>query len=237
MAQRAACEVTARLMSRIVERPGPLPTPCWVWQGEKTEKGYGRMKVGPRKERTHRVAYRLFRGPIPGGIEVMHACDNRPCCRPEHLSLGTTLDNARDRTVKGRGANTKLNDDAVRDIRTRRLSQTKFAELYRVARGTVQAIQRGDSWKHLLPPEERPSRDWVDVLERVVGHSVPSLVPGQYTVAPFYVTRAELEVVRQLLEETSERQRDPGFDVSVHRLRAVVGLPAGVEAPEPDPAR
>jgi hypothetical protein len=33
---------------------------------------------------------------------VMHACDNPPCCRLAHLSLGTDLDNVRDSMNKRR---------------------------------------------------------------------------------------------------------------------------------------
>lgn len=33
---------------------------------------------------------------------VMHSCDNPPCINPDHLRIGTPLDNAQDRAKKGR---------------------------------------------------------------------------------------------------------------------------------------
>jgi HNH endonuclease len=50
----------------------------------------------------HRLVWEYTYGPIPEGFQVLHHCDNPPCCNPEHLFLGTSLDNNRDRDAKGR---------------------------------------------------------------------------------------------------------------------------------------
>ena len=36
----------------------------------------------------HRLAYRLFIGPIPHGTLVLHRCGNPACINPHHLYLG-----------------------------------------------------------------------------------------------------------------------------------------------------
>lgn len=44
----------------------------------------------------------------------------------------------------------RLYPDAVRDIRTKRMSQQKFAELYGVTQSTVGEAARGETWKHVV---------------------------------------------------------------------------------------
>lgn len=78
------------------------PGACWLWTGARSSSGYGTLKVGGRTVLAHRRAYELARGSIAPGLVVMHACDQRPCCNPAHLSLGSHRDNARDRSRKGR---------------------------------------------------------------------------------------------------------------------------------------
>jgi hypothetical protein len=57
----------------------------------------------------HRFAYAEAYGPIPDGVLVCHRCDNPPCCRPDHLFLGTAADNMQDAAHKGRMASGSRN--------------------------------------------------------------------------------------------------------------------------------
>lgn len=75
---------------------------CWEWQGYRHPKGYGDMSYRCRNWRVHRLAYHLFRGPIPKGLVICHTCDNRPCCNPDHLFPGTIDINNKDMAAKGR---------------------------------------------------------------------------------------------------------------------------------------
>lgn len=50
----------------------------------------------------HRAAFIVFNGQIPKGMCVLHRCDNRPCINPQHLFIGTQLDNVADMISKGR---------------------------------------------------------------------------------------------------------------------------------------
>ncbi len=77
-------------------------TGCWLWQRGLDRYGYARLTVAYKYRRAHRLAWLLFVGPIPKGLYVLHTCDVRHCINPQHLFLGTNLDNIRDMERKGR---------------------------------------------------------------------------------------------------------------------------------------
>lgn len=94
--------VAERLWSRVVEQPNG----CLEWTGATNKQGYGRIGVGGSGKTglTHRVAWELANGPIPPGMNVLHHCDNPPCCNVKKcLFLGTDADNMADMVAKGRG--------------------------------------------------------------------------------------------------------------------------------------
>ena len=91
-------------------KPSQDTSECWPWQGTvNASHGYGECSIGSRgsitRWRAHRLSYTLHHGEIPEGLVVMHACDNRRCVNPAHLSVGTLRDNAIDAATKGRIVN------------------------------------------------------------------------------------------------------------------------------------
>lgn len=81
---------------------------CWEWIGAPGSGGYGQRRFEGKPTGAHRVSWIMENGPIPNGLWVLHKCDNPPCVRPDHLFLGTHVDNMVDMTAKGRHAELRV---------------------------------------------------------------------------------------------------------------------------------
>lgn len=77
---------------------------CWEWKLCPSAVGYGRIGYQNLVFYAHRIAWIVTHGLIPEGLLVCHKCDNRLCCNPDHLFLGSRLDNVQDMVTKGRNA-------------------------------------------------------------------------------------------------------------------------------------
>lgn len=82
-----------RIVANVTVTPGPLDTPCWIWNGAHSGTGrggdYPRMKLGSQTVAVHRVAATHCYGYIPGKKQVDHRCRNRMCVNPGHLEIVT----------------------------------------------------------------------------------------------------------------------------------------------------
>lgn len=148
------------------------PDECWPWTGRLIPQGYGAAWFCGRPARAHRIAYELVRGPIPPGegyhgTVVRHRCDNRPCCNPAHLELGTQADNVRDAIERGRRADKRgertgtslLTESDVMNIRAARrrgiIWRVIALDYPHMSVGGVMQAGRGKRWPHLpdIPPK------------------------------------------------------------------------------------
>ena len=123
------------------------PDECWEWVGSLTAKGYGQLYpergAGLGYQASHRLAYIFFRGCI-GDMHVLHSCDNRKCCNPKHLFLGTNEDNMRDKCAKGRAfTKSKILESDVKVIRemvTQGIKQKDVAQKFGVSKQTISVV-------------------------------------------------------------------------------------------------
>jgi hypothetical protein len=124
---------------------------CWLWTAARDRYGYGRIGVGGARniDKAHRVSYRLYVGPIPDGLCVLHRCDNPPCVNPRHLFLGTKGDNQRDMARKGRARGshpariTSADVPGIRERFARGERQRMIAADYGVTQGYISKVVRG----------------------------------------------------------------------------------------------
>jgi len=96
-----------QLFWRNVTLISDFPEDCWLWN-KSTNSGYGELALYTPYQgkqiriRAHRYSYLMFVGPIPEDRLCLHSCDQRGCCNPLHLFLGTHKDNTDDMYLKHR---------------------------------------------------------------------------------------------------------------------------------------
>lgn len=151
---------TTEFVSRFYSRIKAVDSGCHEWQAAVMKQGYGETFANGKVLYAHRIAWELVNGEIPNGLFVCHHCDNRKCCNPEHLFLGTNRDNLRDAAKKGRTRvpnlkrahhpMAKLTEKDVREIKymlNQRYNHRILADMYGVSRPTISAINSGRLWK------------------------------------------------------------------------------------------
>lgn len=129
---------------------------CWEWKDAHNADGYGHLSIGGREDQyklaAHRVAKTLATGKeIDEGKLILHACDNPPCCNPEHLFVADHQTNMDDMVDKNRSAISfgyaKANWDIVDEIRNSFLTGKELSEKFNLSKGTVSDIRNNKTWK------------------------------------------------------------------------------------------
>lgn len=126
-------------------------TGCVEWSGRRDRQGYGYFAITrdgiERKVKAHRAAYAEAFGDFDSNLCVLHRCDNPSCVNPEHLFLGTRLDNARDAVSKGRNAAgvrsgcARLNEPEINEIRASDKKLRELAQQYGVSESAVSRVR------------------------------------------------------------------------------------------------
>lgn len=146
----------------LVERRGQ--DECWPWRGWRNTGGYGRFELDGKSYYAHRAIFALAN---PGIISVeapkdrqspeflRHKCDNPSCCNPNHLEVGTHLQNMQDKVVRGRSKwfdlstespRAKLSVNDVKNIRKlskEGVTRKELSQHYNVSIQTIKAVRSG----------------------------------------------------------------------------------------------
>jgi len=157
---------------------------CWDWRGEITRHGYGAMTINGVHTNAHRVSWIIHKGKIPEGLIVCHACDNRSCCNPDHLFLGTHKDNMQDMQKKGRKVTLKGGESnlskltetevklIVKDL-AEGVQNKVISERFGVSPNAISSIRRGVSWSHITRPKSvKKTRTHCIVMTRELVNSI-----------------------------------------------------------------
>ena len=103
---------------------------------------------------SHRAAWFVTHGVLPQAW-VLHRCNNKRCCNPAHLYLGTHQDNMLDAKMAGVMPHgnvhhkAKITDDIARAIRELygSMSQRQLAQMFSVSQANISDILHGNIWK------------------------------------------------------------------------------------------
>lgn len=131
------------------------PDSCWPWLSGQNGKGYGCYYRNRKRCYAHRESFEIAKGPVPDGLYVLHRCDNRICCNPKHLFLGTHLENIADMVAKGRNAKgeksgaAKFSDEIVAKViaayKPGEVTQQEVADRFGMDRRHVASLYRGEA--------------------------------------------------------------------------------------------
>ncbi len=157
MSKFGADRVTKRYWSFVEKTEG-----CWGWKGSVQTGGYAVFSFHSRpfnlsrRLQASRFSWFIHNRDIPDLLYVCHHCDNRLCSNPEHLFLGTAIDNMKDAQLKGRVNShgttiVRLADDVVLDIYCNQkfYADSHFMYKYKLRRSTVWQIQTGMNYRDI----------------------------------------------------------------------------------------
>ena len=140
---------------------------CLIYNGKTGTRGYARKKIWHTTLGCHRVAYKMFCPSFDindSKIYIRHLCNNKKCINPNHLTTGTSEDNAKDRIKHGTSLKGEKNHMATitkelaleiyqsRDMigeNGKKLTKQQRANMFKVSKKIVQNIDWGMTWNHV----------------------------------------------------------------------------------------
>lgn len=133
---------------------------CWDWNGTAHHSGYINLKYDGQRIGLHRISWMIHKGPIPDDLWVLHHCDNRRCSNPEHLYLGTPINNVQDREQRSKGFQlrgsghhraifTEKNVREIKKLLNLGVNISKLAKKFNCSPASLKYIKYEGGWKHV----------------------------------------------------------------------------------------
>lgn len=133
---------------------------CWLWTTSLDSYGYGNFYSYKYKKniRASRYSLELYKNEVAGNLFALHKCDIPACVNPDHLYIGTQVDNMQDRIKRNRvqmpfGENhhwTKLTSDDIASIKSmlgKGIKQSQIALIFSVNPCTISRISNNKQRK------------------------------------------------------------------------------------------
>lgn len=139
--------------------PEPM-SGCWLWLGGHG-RHYGLWPLSPTTyEAAHRVAYKLFVGPIPEGLVLDHLCSTTLCVNPAHLEPVTITENNRRRRNSEAMRTACVNGHEFDESNTR---------IVKTAKGEKRACKTCDVERHRVWRAKRKQAGLIQTVVDTVG--------------------------------------------------------------------
>jgi predicted XRE-type DNA-binding protein len=121
---------------------------CWEWKGKVNQRdGRPYFTITGQRKPSYVYVLEQVSGEEKKGRMVLHSCDNRVCCNPNHLSWGTHQDNMDDMKERERHGIPRTVIRAIHKLLDESRTQKDIAELYGISREAVSAIATGRNHK------------------------------------------------------------------------------------------
>lgn len=139
---------------------------CLIWDGFASTRQHPVMRLAGKIVQVRRAVWAELHGSIPDGRIVRVTCGSPLCINPKHMMLTTHRDlalslgpavmggpvrSAAVARVKRKQCG-KLNDDAVRDIRSSNDTAVFMAAKYGVCASVVSQVRLGKAWRDYTSP-------------------------------------------------------------------------------------
>jgi len=151
-------------LTRLMSHVNVTAEGHWLWTG-KHRTGlhleYGGTRLNGVTMSSHRAMWIVKKGPIPKEFDLLHQCGETLCCNPDHIRLGTKIENQQEAIAARNGAHwsqgtnhhlakfTEMQISQIRHMHSQGYQQKDIAEELGTSPMQVSRIVRRKTWKHI----------------------------------------------------------------------------------------